>query len=55
MDLFFDLAMHKLCKTLKNSILDFVVGIPRVCFLYKYVLMCYIIMLHKYVNIRSNS
>ena len=28
--LFFDSAMHKLCKTLENSILYFAVGISRV-------------------------
>ena len=33
-DLFFDFAVHKLCRTLENSILHFAVGISRFCFLY---------------------
>ena len=33
-DFCFDFAVHKLCRTLENSILHFVVGISRVCFLY---------------------
>ena len=36
-DLIFDFAVYKLCRTLENSILHFVAGTSRVCFIFKYV------------------